>query len=71
MDPIRRSGDEETEVIDNGVDSVLYNVHAGRGQINGLFNITNIKETDGNNFYDIQIYNTDMTMDQEDELNSA
>ena len=71
LDPIRRTEDEETEVIDSGVDSILYDLHASRGEINGLFNITNIKQTDGNSYYDIQIYNTDMTMDQEDELNSA
>ena len=42
-DPIRRTGDEETEVIDNGLDAIMIDIHAARGQINGLFNITNVK----------------------------
>ena len=31
LDPIRRTGDEESEVVDNGVDSILFDVHSGRG----------------------------------------
>jgi hypothetical protein len=43
LDPIRKTEEEETEVIDSGVDTILYNLHKSRGSVNGLFNITNIK----------------------------
>lgn len=42
-EPIRRTVDEETEVIDNGLRNVLNDVHATRGERNGLFSLRNLK----------------------------
>lgn len=49
-----RSGDEESEVIDNGIIARLDNVYATKGELNGLFTLKNLFI--GNNFYNIDIY---------------
>ena len=58
-DPLRRSVDEETIVIDSGLKNKMNDVHAARGDINGVFDIRNVKGS-GASYYNIHIYAHDI-----------